>query len=302
MTQIELCTTRCAICGTEGNAAEVYPANFSMEALNPAVFSARRIPDRIHFRMVRCDYCGLVRSDPIAPPHILDHLYAQSTFDYGEETDNIKRCYGNYLKKLVPYGAGKDALLEIGCGNGFFLDEALRQGYRSVTGVEPSVDAVNRADNHIRQWIVCDIMRQGLFQSDQFNIICMFQVLDHIPKPSELLDECLRVLRPGGMVLCINHNIEALSAKILGDRSPIVDVEHTYLYSPKTLSRLFSAAGFSIVRIGAALNSYSPHYLARILPLPKAIKVRLLKFLDMPVIRSIRLTVPLGNICLVASK
>lgn len=298
----ELQATFCAICGVEGNATELYPANFSMDALTPAVFSARRIPDRIYYRMVRCNSCGLVRSDPIAPPDVLAQLYSKSTFEYDEEVGNLKLCYGRYLNSLAQYDVKKDALLEIGCGNGFFLHEALEQGYIDVRGVEPSVDAVNRANPWIRPRIVCDIMHAGLFESNQFDVISMFQVLDHIPDPKKLLDECFRVLRPGGLILCINHNVEAISARILREHSPIVDIEHTYLYSPKTLSHLFSIIGFDILSIGLARNIYSPHYIARLLPLPKVIKESVLKILKTGWIRNLRMTVPLGNICLVAKK
>lgn len=298
----ELYPTHCAICGIEGNTVELYPANFSMDALTPAVFSARRLPDRIHYRMVRCNNCGLVRSDPIVPPDILSQLYSKSTFEYDEEVDNLKLCYGRYLNSLSQYDIKKDALLEIGCGNGFFLDEAVKQGYNNVRGVEPSLDAVERANPQIRPLIVCNIMQAGLFNREQFDVICMFQVLDHIPDPKKLLDECFRVVKHRGLIFCISHNVEAISARILGARSPIVDIEHTYLYSPKTLSRLFSEAGFNILSIGYALNVYSPHYIARLLPLPKAIKESVLKILKTGWIRKLRMTVPLGNIYLVAQK
>lgn len=298
----ELESTFCAICSVEGNATELYPANFSMDALTPAVFSARRLPDRIHYRMVRCNNCGLVRSDPIVPPDVLSQLYSKSTFEYDEEVGNLKLCYGRYLNSLAQYDVKKDALLEIGCGNGFFLDEAVKQGYISVSGVEPSLDAVDRANPQMRPLIVCNIMQAGLFNSEQFDVICMFQVLDHIPDPKKLLDECFRIVKPKGLILCINHNVEAISARILGERSPIIDIEHTYLYSPKTLSRLFSGSGFDVVSIGHAVNIYSPHYIARLFPFPKAIKDVLLQILKTGWIRNLRMTVPLGNICLVAQK
>jgi hypothetical protein len=81
MTQaLELRKTRCAICGSAENARELYPANFDVQALNPEVFSARRLPDRIHYRLVTCNTCGLVRSDPIADPALLAQLYHDSTF------------------------------------------------------------------------------------------------------------------------------------------------------------------------------------------------------------------------------
>jgi SAM-dependent methyltransferase len=220
----DLCPTRCAICNTEGNVVELYPANFVMEALHPIFFSARRVPDRIHYRIVKCSICGLVRSDPVADSRILGQLYAQSTFDYGDEVDNLKLTYGYYLSKLNKYDVQKRTLLEIGCGNGFFLEEGLKQGYVNVLGVEPSADAVARANSKVRSQIICDMMRPGLFGRGQFDVICMFQVLDHIADPAGLLAECYHVLKPGGLILCINHNIEAISARLLRNRSPIVDI------------------------------------------------------------------------------
>jgi SAM-dependent methyltransferase len=298
----DLRPTRCAICGTEGHSVELYPSNFIIEALNPTLFSARRLPDRIHYRIVRCSICGLVRSDPVADSRILSQLYAQSTFDYGDEVDNLRLTYGHYLTKLDQYGVQKGTLLEIGCGNGFFLEEVLKRGYVTVWGVEPSADAAARADSKVRSQILCDMMRPGLFGREQFDVICMFQVLDHIADPVGLLAECHRVLKPGGLVLCLNHNIEAISARILKDRSPIVDIEHTYLYSPDTLVRLFYRGGFKVLRINSVFNIYSPHYVARLLPLPSMVKGILLRILKIPFFQQIRLPTPLGNLYLVAQK
>src|SRR5207248_2471865 len=103
---------------------------------------ARRLPDGIRYRIAKCRTCGLVRSDPVVAPEVLARLYVQSTFDYGDEVANLTRTYGRYLAKLASYGVRKGALLEIGCGNGFFLVEALARGYTTVRGCEPSAAAV----------------------------------------------------------------------------------------------------------------------------------------------------------------
>lgn len=299
---VELHATRCAICRTEGNAVELYPTNLDLRAFNPTVFSARRLPDRIHYRTVRCNNCGLVRSDPVVYSEVLAELYEQSTFDYEDEIANLKLTYGRYLAKLAGHGARKGALLEIGCGNGFFLEEALRQGYITVRGVEPSTEAVARADPNIRSHISCSIMRPGLFEPDQFDVICMFQVFDHIPDPDKLLDECFRVLKPGGLILGLNHNIEAVSARLLKERSPIIDVEHMYLYSPATMGHIFAEHGFRLIQVGSVTNDYTLRYLTRLMPLPGRLKSFVLALFDKTPIGQIRLRVPLGNLYIVAKK
>jgi SAM-dependent methyltransferase len=299
---IELHNTPCAICSKYGNCREVYPANFRDTDFNREVFSARRLPDRIHYRLVKCLDCGLVRSDPVADTATIMELYEQSTFDYGDEAKNLGRTYGIYLDRVKSFGSKRDSLLEIGCGNGFFLSEALDRGYVNVTGVEPSKHAKEKANPRVRDCIVSDIMRPGLFPADSFDTICCFQVLDHIPDPAALLQECCTVLKPGGCLLCLNHNVESISSKILKERSPIVDIEHTYLYSPETAAALFRNCGFSICEVGSAVNVYSLRYLIHLLPISVELKRFASNIADVSKMAKIQLDLPLGNLFLIAQK
>src|SRR5674476_1590000 len=97
----ELHPTRCAICGTLNAASELYPANFDFKAFCPDIFSARRLPDGIHYRIVRCDSCGLLRSDPVTGAETLASLYALSTVTYDDEVAHLKRTYRRYLFEAV---------------------------------------------------------------------------------------------------------------------------------------------------------------------------------------------------------
>jgi SAM-dependent methyltransferase len=280
----------------------LYSANFDFQHFSPYVFSARRLPDGIHYRMVKCDRCGLVRSDPVAEPSVIEDLYSKSDFGYTEEVANLKRTYGCYLKKVDDYVESKEALLEIGCGNGFFLEEALSMGYKAVRGIEPSRKAVEASRPDIHPHITCDMMRAGLFREEEFDVICMFQVLDHISDPSTLLNECFNSLKPGGVVFSLNHNVEALSAKLLGESSPIVDIEHTFLFSKRTIARLFEVHKFEVKRSGWVLNSYAIRYFVHLAPLSKSLKQRLLSVLAHAGLDRIRLSLPLGNLYLIAQK
>ncbi len=300
--QPDLRPTRCAICGQADNAVELWPATFDPRAFNARVFSARRLPDRVHYRIVRCNKCGLVRSDPVADAALLADLYKVSTFEYGDEVAAIQATYGRALGWLEDRSPRRESLLEIGCGNGFFLEQALRQGWSEVHGVEPSADAVAKAPTAVHGMIEQDVMRPGLFAPSSFDAVCLFQVLDHIPNPVDLLAECLLVLRPGGHILALNHNVSAWSARVLRERSPIVDIEHTYLYSPATMRNLFAKVGFDAARVHTVRNTYSLAYLAQLVPLPAGVKSWLLPRLRSGGVGGIEVTVPLGNLCLIAHK
>jgi SAM-dependent methyltransferase len=297
-----MCATCCPICGGDAGATERWAANFDPDAFSARVFSARRTPDRIHYRVVSCDTCGLVRSDPVASEDFLASLYESSSFDYSSEVESIQATYGRALGWLEARSRQRKALLEIGCGNGFFLQQARRRGWEEVRGVEPSADALAKAAPELDGAIVQDVMRRGLFAPESFDAVCLFQVLDHIPDPLGLLEECRTVLRPGGQILALNHNVRAWSARLLAERSPIVDIEHTYLYSPETMRRIFAKAGFTDARVRSVRNTYSLAYLAQLTPLPAALKGRLLPHLQASLAARVKLTVPLGNLCLIARR
>jgi len=299
---VDLVPTRCAICDTTGNASELYPARFRLDDLNPATFSARRSPDRVHYRMVRCARCGLVRSDPTARPDSLSKLYRESDFDYDREVGNLRATYGPYLEKLARSCGPEASLLEVGCGNGFALEEGLARGFCLVRGVEPSAAAVARAAPEVGPYIVCDVMAPGLLRPGQFDAVCLFQIFDHVPDPGRLLEECWALLKPGGQILILNHNVEAVSARLLRQRSPIVDIEHTYLYSPATLSRICVAHHFEVQETGTVRNRVRVGYLAGLVPLPPWLRRAVTMVFDSTAIGRISLSLPLGNLYLIARK
>ncbi|MEP7131574.1 MAG: class I SAM-dependent methyltransferase [Acidobacteriota bacterium] len=288
--------TSCAICGGEGNAAEIYPARLDREDLRPEVFSARRKPDGVHYRLVKCQSCGLVRSDPAADPGRIAEIYSKSGFDYAGEVENLTATYGHYLRQLVADDGSAGSLLEIGCGNGFFLEEALRQGFHDVRGIEPSADAIRCASEAIAPRIVPGVFRREVFEPESFDVICLFQVLDHLPDPAGALETAFQMLKPGGKLLCLNHDVEAISARVLGEKSPIVDVEHTFLFGKGTLRRLVESSGFRVERIGTAWNRCSLRYLVHLLPFPAALKERLTDLADRTRLGRLSLWLPLGNL------
>lgn len=298
----ELHPTACAICGTATEVEELYPANLDVAAFTPEVFSARRLPDRTHYRMVRCQRCDLIRSDPVLDFSVMTELYRASTFDYGDELEGLRATYGAALDRLAEVVPKRAGLVDIGCGSGFVLELAQQRGWSNVRGVEPSTDAVAKATDAIRPLIVEDVMRPGLFKPESMDAVTLFQVLDHMPDPVSLLRECHSVLRPGGAIMALNHNVEAWSARLLRERSPIIDVEHTYLYSPDTMRKLFSKAGFDVLTVSPVRNTYSASYLLHLLPLPRGLKQTVIPRFRRTRLGQRKVTVPLGNLCLIARR
>jgi SAM-dependent methyltransferase len=294
--------THCPICETSGSDRQVYAMNFRPEDLNGAVFSARRAPDRLHYRIVRCQRCGLLRSDPILPAADLGRLYESSQFTYAVEAEFARETYRNYLDRALPLVRERHRLMEIGCGSGFFLRAALRAGFAEVWGVEPSTEAVSKATDDVRGHIRPGLYSDDTFPANHFDVICAFQVLDHAPDPTRLLLACMKDLKPGGLALFINHDCGGLSNRLLGELSPIVDIEHTVLFDKRTMRRLFEKCGFDVREVFSVRNTYPLHYWTKLAPLQRAVKSPLRSLLDSVSLGKLPITLRAGNLGIIATK
>lgn len=293
--------TYCAICQTQGNCETIYDANVSDSALSPIVFSARRLPDRLHYKWVRCKTCKLYRSDPVLKTD-LSTLYKESTFDYSSEVPGIARTYIRITISALKPNFPQGSILEVGGGNGFYLESALECGFSNAIAVEPSIDAVNKSRPDIRKNTIISVMKSGLVESESQDLVAMFHVMDHLSEPLETLRSCVETLKPGGTLVVAVHNVNSWSARLFRSKSPIIDIEHTYLYSRSTGEHLFTMAGLIDIKSHSYRNHYSVAYLLHLLPFPRKLKEWMLGSLLGRICQRLQISVPLGNMWISGKK
>ena len=290
----------CPICNSKKNYQIIFKKNFKSSDLNTKIFSARRLPDKIHYQIVKCNNCGLVRSTPTADIAHLNKLYEKSLLTYDDEIKNLTITYINAVKPILKTLSKDAKILEIGCGNGFVLKAIYDQGYKNVFGIEPSIDATAKANQKIKKNIVTSILKPELFDKETFDFIFFFQTFDHIPEPNKFLKECFTLLKPNGKILSFNHNINSFSSKILGEKSPIIDIEHTILYSPKTLQIIIENNKYKTLKVYSPRNTLSLRHFFWLLPLPTKVKQQILH--SSSAILNHNIKIELGNLCLIAQK
>jgi SAM-dependent methyltransferase len=293
--------TKCPICSTYSNSKAVYPSNVNVETFNAEVFSARRLPDRQHYQWVRCFSCGLLRSDPVLEVN-LTQLYEESTFDYSTEVSGLKKTYLGLVRKALGNNFPTRSIFEVGGGNGFFLEAAKDFGFEKIAGVEPSHAAINAAREDVKPYLVASMMSSSVLPKNSFQVGAMFHTLDHLQDPIQTLEDCLEALESGGTLVVAVHNERSWSARLLGERSPIIDVEHTYLYSLKTGIQLFQKAGFINVQSGSYNNHYSLAYILHLLPISRKFRKLVLGSWVGQLLSKIKLVVPLGNMWIAGEK
>ena len=293
-------STKCAICATLGNYKVKFKSTIDENTFSIEVFSARRLPDRRHYQWVICNTCGLYRSDPIQDVDLFQ-LYKQSTFDYTSALDDLRNSYRKLLEKSNMDFKNK-SILELGGGNGFFLLEAEKLGFTRFVEIEPSQSARSEAAPRFKKFFISEMLRPGLVESSSQDVITAFHVLDHLPEPRESVLILKDYLKPDGQLILAVHNVKSFSALFLKNKSPIFDVEHTYLFSKKTLKMLLMSVGFRNVEVKHYKNTYSIAYLIHLIPIPKKLKITLLDSCLKDFLRRSKLKLPLGNIYAIATK
>ncbi len=228
-------TVRCNVC--QGRAIERF--------VPPAT-----APREFHFR--RCRDCGLVfvvpevQTDPV-------EQYAQASIpDLGEEEGTWNRHNLEALHEHVP---GRGRLLELGFGNGSFLEMAQEAGWE-VHGADLSEPLVQRAREDLRlPNIELGTVEQVGYPDEHFDVVAGFNFLEHVPDPRATLVEIRRILKPGGLaaVLCPNLGslYHRLMLELLGDRDPLciswVPPAHLYYFNKENLARLLREVGYEVV-------------------------------------------------------
>jgi len=285
----------CAICRAITSSRIVVNSYGKLIQIDESIFSARRTPDRLTEEWRICNTCELVRSSK-SPDLNLNSLYSNSSFNYQSLVPLLSKTYIGIIKNSLNL-RNLRSVIEIGGGNGFMLDALRSRGINEFLEVEPSLEGFNAASPSIKNHFVQSMFDDSFSIDRKYDLLINFHVFDHVPDPLEFLYRCRKFIDTRGYLLIAVHNQKSWSAKILKSKSPIYDIEHTYLYSKKTLYKILQIAGYKNIVIKSYWNWITVEYLMYLLPFPSKFKVFLAKtgwvgaFL-----RKWFICLPLGNI------
>ena len=156
-------------------------------------------------RMVRCHGCSLVYRNPRPAASKVREAYAtQRTSPEVEERVAERRSlqFENFFDSL-PNRPGR--LLDVGCGSGFFLKMAEERGWDAL-GVDLNAQAVAYAKTHRQVNAVCSDVRDLPFPERSFDLVTLWNVLDHTPDPVDVLTRIHRLLKENGYVFIRTPN------------------------------------------------------------------------------------------------
>jgi len=292
----------CPVCGSDSDNRVLYEAQFDPDKLDAFAFASRKLPEYMHYRLNECRRCDSLYANPLPTEETLRRAYVEAAFDSGEEARFASLAYAEFLPRILRRIGEADGALDIGTGDGAFLEQLARHGFRNLVGVEPSAAPVAQAKPHIRGLIRQAPFRSADYTPGSFSLVSCFQTLEHVADPQSLCQQAHALLRNGGALFVVSHNRRALSARLLGRKSPIFDIEHLQLFSPKSLRYALERAGFQDVELLPVENRYPLHYWMKLLPLPGAVKAGVLRRLRASRLGELPIKIAAGNFAAIAYK
>lgn len=137
-------------------------------------------------------------------------------------------------------------ILDVGCGNGDFL-EILKALDWEIYGIEPDSQAAAVATGRLGIQVHNQILESAGFPDNYFDVIFMNQVIEHLANPTRTIQECFRILKPGGKLLVSTPNIQSLGHQYFKQAWIHLDPpRHICIFSIKALRRMIEQTEFSI--------------------------------------------------------
>lgn len=247
-------------------------------------------PDRLlgtpqRFRLARCSRCDLARLDPRPTAANLDAAYAAMHvpagpprlrggprgllrwaltnargYPLGRPMPEALRWLawpafaaalrGKYGRTYLPW-QGEGRLLDFGCGQGEFLATMVAAGWKAE-GLDLSPDAVDAAAERGLK-INLGTLPGADLPGESYDVLTLWQSLEHVPSPSATLHEARRLLRPGGRLLVCVPQLDGLTARAFGPAwYPLGLPLHLTHFTRATLARHVAAAGFEVEAVRSA--------------------------------------------------
>jgi 2-polyprenyl-3-methyl-5-hydroxy-6-metoxy-1,4-benzoquinol methylase len=198
--------------------------------------------------IVRCLACGFIFSARVMANNVLEEYYQKS---FGSE----RHRQGQLINaKTNAWAVGKildigsiHSFLDIGAGYGFLLKELKERFDLQAIGVELSEQEVNYGLTHLKVDLRNCLLSDAHLESASCDVVACFEVIEHIQKPGEFIEELLQYLKPDGHLVIMTDNFESKVVRDLGAGFPKwIPHSHISHFGPSTLERLLKDKGLEI--------------------------------------------------------
>lgn len=212
------------------------------------------------FRVVECRRCGHVYVNPRLSVERLHEMYQEEYWtsdrakefgytSYLAEAPLYLRTYRVRSRVIDAYKPKPGRVLDVGCAAGFFLAVMAERGWKT-TGIEISKPMVDYARDELGLSAMHrgDLLSVDLGDDPPFDLITLWDVVEHLERPDEHLARATELLADDGILVLETQNVASTFARLMGRRwQHYKHEEHLYHFHPDSMRRLLADAGLQIV-------------------------------------------------------
>ncbi len=234
----------------------------------------------------------------------LQHIYSNLTDNqYTSETTNRRRTARDHLDLVTQYHPSSAKLLDIGCATGLFVCEAQAAGWQG-TGLEASSWAISLARQRCpKANFISGTLETTRFEMGNFQVITLWDVLEHVRSPHETLTRVHAWLKPEGLLFLNLPNFSSPAARLMGKHWVLLLREHIWYFSPTTLQKMLKKTGFSMLQTRTNSVHFSlANIFSRLAQYPGLLGKLSSKANRFNILKSLTLRFPIGEMSVVARK
>lgn len=237
----------CNFCGANDYEV-IYPPRYEHAKPDEILNTFRSSGDEVLLdQLVRCKPCGLQYLNPrLRSDVVIEGYSAGSDETFVSQVAGRERTFAKSLRLIEGYHPQRGRLLDVGTAGGSFLAVARDAGWE-VAGCEPNRWLCEWGNQHYGLEIQPGTIFDMKLAADSFDVVTLWDVLEHTPDPESVLEECGRVLRPGGLLVVNYPDIHSLVARLMGRRWVFLLSVHLYYFTTQTLGAMLEKFGFRVL-------------------------------------------------------
>ncbi len=212
-------------------------------------------------RLVACLDCRTIYENPRFPDEVILRGYVSYDEPSHDSQQQMRvKSFHRALRSLQPHLPAKGAkVLDVGTASGGFLEAAKIFGYEAI-GLEPSHFMVQRGRQRGLE-IVQGTLEQADYPEASFDMVCLWDVLEHLPDPRRALVRARKIIRPNGVLLVNYPDIGTWMAKLAGRRFWWLLSVHLVYFTRDSMRRICQEGGFEVYHFQRHWQSLELGYL-----------------------------------------
>jgi SAM-dependent methyltransferase len=239
----------CFLCGADDYHV-VYEAQYGREKDVDLVQKFRASGDELLIdQLVRCNRCGFQYVNPRLRGELIFGSYAEGEDPvYVSQLQARERTFAVSLGEIERANGGPGKLLDIGTAAGAFVAAAAGRGWQAE-GCEPNRWMAAWGEKHYGIRIRQGSVFEHPYAENSFDVVTLWDVIEHTLDPRKMLERCRMLLRPGGILVVNYPDIGSWIARMLGRRWLFLTSVHLYYFDRRTVRKMLESTGFSVEHV-----------------------------------------------------